>query len=79
MARVTALPKEQLTPKFAELAKQAESLNAPASVYQVLGHCPDMFQSWFQFYFHWHENGTVPPTIKELARLKIAQLNNCFT
>jgi len=33
----------------------------------------------FQFYFPWHTSGSVEPVLKELVRLKIAQLNNCFT
>jgi hypothetical protein len=38
-----------------------------------------MTQAFFQFYLPWHEGGVVPPVIKELVRLKVAQLNNCFT
>jgi hypothetical protein len=79
MSRLSVLPTEQLTPEFAELAKQAEAFNIHATVSQVLGHCPDMTQAFFQFYLPWHEGGVVAPVIKELVRLKIAQLNNCFT
>jgi len=81
MARVSVLAKDQLTPEFASLAEQAATKPpyVDATLYQVLGHCPEMYQSYFQFYFPWHEGGTVSPVIKEVVRLKIAQLNNCFT
>ncbi|MBI3827499.1 MAG: carboxymuconolactone decarboxylase family protein [Candidatus Rokubacteria bacterium] len=48
-------------------------------MFQVLGHCPEMLQAYFQFYFPWHTSGSVEPVLKELVRLRIAQLNNCFT
>ena len=81
MARLSLLEKEQLTPEFAALAEQGKA--APpffsAAFYQVLGHCPEMIQQFFSFYNTWHEGGKVPPVIKELARLKVARLNDCFT
>ena len=79
MSRLSILPTDQLTPEFAELAKQAEAFNIHATVSQVLAHCPDMIQAFFQFYLPWHEEKIVPPVIKELVRLKVAQLNSCFT
>jgi len=78
MSRLSVLDKDQLTPEFAELAEKAEA-TGHATVFQVLGHRPDMFHNYFQFYYPAHDSGSVAPVIKELARLKIAQLNNCFT
>lgn len=78
MSRLSVLDKSQLTPEFAELAEKAET-TGHATVFQVLGHRPDMFHNYFQFYYPSHEGGAVTPVIKELVRLKIAQLNNCFT
>ena len=79
MSRLSVLPEDQLTPELSALAEQAESLHIPATVFQVFGHCPELFQSFLQFYFPWHERGVVPPVIKELVRLRIAQLNKCVT
>ena len=81
MARLSVLETDQLTPEFAALAAQADSTPPyfPATLYQVFGHCPEMFQAYFQFYMPWHEGGAVAPEIKELVRLKIAQLNHCVT
>jgi hypothetical protein len=79
MARLSVLAKDQLTPECAALAEQAEAFNIHATVLQVLGHCPDMTQAFFQFYLPWHEGGVVAPVIRGVVRLKVAQLNNCFT
>ena len=40
---------------------------------------PDMFQRYFEFFKPGHIEGIVPSRIKELARLKIADLNDCDT
>ena len=50
-----------------------------AIMFQVLGHCPEMFETYFQFYFPWHTTGSVDAVLKELLRIRIAQLNDCFT
>ena len=40
---------------------------------------PDFFERFFAFFRPGHEGGVLPSRIKELARLKIAQLNDCNT
>ncbi len=40
---------------------------------------PELFGSYLQFFRPAHEAGVVPARIKELARLKIAALNECDT
>ena len=40
---------------------------------------PDFFERFFGFFLPGHQEGVVPSRIKELARLKIAQLNDCNT
>ena len=80
MSRLRVLEPNQLTPEFAKhVERAAVSGVEQATMFQVLGHCPEMFQAYFQFYFPWHTGGSVDPVLKELVRLKIAQLNNCFT
>ncbi|MCH2169572.1 hypothetical protein MK489_02215 [Myxococcota bacterium] len=44
-----------------------------------LGLLPDFFERYFAFYNPGHQQGIVPSRIKELARLKIARLNDCDT
>ncbi len=81
MARLSMIDKEQLPPEFAALAEKGET--APpfikSTFYQILAHCPEMYRQYFPFYFAWHEGGKVAPVIKELARLKVAQCNDCLT
>lgn len=40
---------------------------------------PEHFERWFAFFRPGHREGIVPSRIKELARLKVAQLNECDT
>ena len=40
---------------------------------------PDLFERYFAFFRPGHREGIVPCRIKELARLKIAALNQCDT
>jgi hypothetical protein len=40
---------------------------------------PDFFERYFAFFRPGHQEGVVPSRIKELARLKVAALNDCDT
>ena len=40
---------------------------------------PEFFERYFAFFRPGHQEGVVPSRIKELARLKIAELNDCDT
>lgn len=40
---------------------------------------PQLFESFFSFFRPAHTAGIVPARIKELARLKIAAMNECNT
>ena len=40
---------------------------------------PDAFERYFAFFRPGHTEGIVPARIKELARLKVAALNECDT
>ena len=44
-----------------------------------LGLLPEFFDRYFAFFRPGHQEGVVPSRIKELARLKIAALNDCDT
>ena len=48
MARLTVLERDQLTPELATLADRAAA-SGQATMFQVLGHCPEMFAAYFQF------------------------------
>ncbi|MEE9609200.1 MAG: hypothetical protein V3U03_15780 [Myxococcota bacterium] len=40
---------------------------------------PELFERYFAFFRPGHQEGIVPCRVKELARLKIAALNECDT
>ena len=40
---------------------------------------PDLFESYFAFFRPGHQEGVCPSRVKELARLKIASMNECDT
>ena len=50
----------------------ADVLNLPALI-------PDLFERYFAFFKPGHQEGILPCRVKELARLKIAALNECDT
>ena len=45
----------------------------------LLALIPEHFERFFAFFAKGHNEGVVPTRIKELARLKIAALNECDT
>lgn len=79
MSRLSILKDEQLPEGLREQAREAEKAGASATVLRVLGHRPDMVESYFKFYYPLHNGGIVDPALKELVRLKIAALNQCVT
>jgi hypothetical protein len=79
MSRLSVPSNEEL---IGDLRKQAESIDATgadSTVLRVLGHRPDMIETYFKFYYPLHSGGIVDPALKELVRLKIASLNQCLT
>jgi hypothetical protein len=47
--------------------------------FNMLELLPDFFERFFAFFRPGHQEGVVPSRIKELARLKIAAINECDT
>jgi hypothetical protein len=79
MARIRLLPDEELDEATLERIHTAEAAGADASVLRGLAQHQPFFDSFNQFYFPAHNGGLVEPALKELVRLKIARLNDCFT
>ena len=50
MSRLSVLPKEKLTPEFAKMTETVEE-TGNGTVFQALGHRPDMFESYFKFHY----------------------------
>jgi hypothetical protein len=79
MARIALLADAELPPEKAEQIAAIEASGADASVLRAVAHRPDMFDAYFSFYYPAHQDGLVEPALKELVRLKVARLNDCFT
>jgi len=79
MSRLTILDNEHLPAETREQVEALDKAGQSSTVQRVLAHRPDMFDSYFRFYFPMHNEGIVSPALKELVRLKIASLNQCLT
>lgn len=79
MSRLRLLEDAELTPTAREQATAIEASGRDASVLRAVAHRQDMFDRYFQFYYPAHQGGVVEPELKELVRLKVARLNDCFT
>ena len=67
------LPLAEVTPKLAELIDRGVD---PRWV-RTLGHAPDAFRAWTDFYWPIIFSGSVPTDVKEAARIRIGVLNDC--
>jgi len=79
MSRIRLLEDDELTPEARAQVEQVEASGADASVLRAVAHRQEMFDEYFKFYYPSHQGGLVEPELKELVRLKIARLNDCFT
>jgi alkylhydroperoxidase family enzyme len=79
MARIQLLADADLPADKVAQIQAIEARGADASVLRAVAHRADMFDAYFSFYYPAHEGGMVEPELKELVRLKIARLNDCFT
>lgn len=79
MPRLKLLKNEALSPEFRTLVEQSESEGKDATSLRVFANRPDMMQGYLQWYFGAHSGGILPLTLKEIVRLRIAQLNDCAT
>lgn len=79
MARIRLLPDEELPEGVRDQVRATEAAGADAAVLRGLSQHQSLFDSYFKFYYPAHNGGLLEPALKELVRLKIARLNDCFT
>lgn len=79
MARIRLLPDEELSDATRSQVETVERAGADASVLRGLAQNQAFFDSYFEFYYPAHNGGLLEPALKELVRLKVARLNDCFT
>ena len=79
MARITLLPDTELPEATRNQVQAIEAAGGDASPLRAMALRADMFEAYNAFYYPSHQGGLVEPDLKELVRLKIARLNDCFT
>ena len=79
MARIRLIPNEELTPGLRQIAKDAEAHRLNPAIFQAAGNLPHSFEAFWSFYSPLKLDGLLASRLKELVRLKIADLNECAT
>ena len=80
MARVSNLPLAQVRPDLRKIMHQYDEELGGSEFVQVFAHAPDLYKRFVEFYFGLvlNSRGAVTMKITELARLKVAEKNDCF-
>ena len=76
MAHITLVPTEELPPELHRIAKEAE---AHPAIFQAAGHLAETYEAFWAFYAQLKVEGPLEVRLKELGRIKIADLNQCYT
>ncbi|WP_089932818.1 hypothetical protein [Candidatus Entotheonella palauensis] len=79
--RLEPVPRDQLDPELSTTL-DAFIQGAPEFnplVFQTMGHNPEVSKAFYNFYIPIRNESRLEVRLKELARLKIAQLNDCST
>ena len=79
MARIKLIPTEDLTPGLREIARGAEAHKLNPAIFQAAGNLPAAYEAFWDFYGPLKLAGLLEQRLKELVRLKIADLNDCAT
>ena len=66
------------TPEMAAIIAEREQNSDEAEFYRRVGHAPDVVAGFMDHYLGLLRSQRVPLRTKELARLRIARLNDCF-
>ena len=73
MIRLRVLSADEITdPDLRAMVEASGDLS-----FRIYGHCPDLFKPFFQFLRLVKYGGHLPFALKELVRLRIAELNQC--
>jgi len=75
ITRMLAL--DELEPALRAAAEKWQALGGDPNMYRVFGQMPDFFLKFLDFYGPLVNHGRVPVRVKELARIRIANLNEC--
>lgn len=81
MARIDLVAREQLDAELRETLERFEQAcpDFNPAVFQAMGLHPELSKAFYRFYIPTRLNGLLANKLKELVRLKIAELNDCRT
>lgn len=79
MARVSNVPIEDVPEDLTEIMRAYDKELGGSEFVQVFAHAPDTFRKFIEFYFPLvtETRGSVDMRLTELARLRVAQRNDC--
>lgn len=81
MARLPLVPYAQLTPELTEVLetfrRAAPDFNP--DIVRAMGQNPELSKQFYSFYIGVRLKGLLDSRLKELVRLKVAELNDCRT
>ena len=79
MGRVSKVPFEQVDTELQAIMREYDQELGGSEFVQVFAHAPEVFKSFINFYFPLvsNERGKVDVKLTELARLKVAERNDC--
>ena len=68
---------DELEPALRDAARKWQAVGGDPNFHRVFGQMPDFFGKFLEFYGPLVNHGRVPLRVKELARIRIANLNDC--
>ncbi len=79
MARLSSIPFENLDEELREVMRAYDVELGGSGFVRVLAHAPETFKAFIQYYFPLvtETRGRVDMRLTELARLKVAEHNDC--
>ena len=79
MPRVSAIPFENIDPELQTVIREYDKELGGSEFVQVFAHAPEVFKSFINFYFPLvsETRGSVDMKLTELARMKVAEKNEC--
>jgi hypothetical protein len=79
MPRVSEVPFAQVDPELQAVMREYDNELGGSEFVQVFAHAPEVFKSFINFYFPLvtATRGSIDMKLTELARLKVAEKNEC--
>jgi len=77
MPRTRMLELHEMEPALRRAALKWQALGGDLNMFRMFGQMPDFFGKFLDFYGPLVNRGRVPIRVKELARIRVANLNEC--